>query len=161
LILVSTVWHTGTHSLVKHRWGDAHGAYLNDEIRWLHCIESVKDLLPVTTKAVTTYRQPERVAAAWINRNKKQPCFSSSNETGWMEQWRIWAKIIVPMAEVVSVNDLPVKIAGCEDRWQLHQYIEADDWKSYYEIVPKWAVEYAQNYVDQVLGYLPENLITK
>ena len=154
MILVSTIWHTGTHNLVNHKWGN--GALQN--IAWMHCVEGVRDFLHLSG-IVTTYRQPERVAASWINRDKFTPKLKAKDL--WREQWKIWADIIVPKAQVISVNDLPTKVTMCNDRWNLHRYLNDSNLDSYYKIVPRWAIEYAQNYVDQVGEYLPKNLITQ
>ncbi len=103
MILVTTVWHTGTHSLVD---------WLNvepQEIRWLHCCNEAVELAKSGNyKVVTTYRDPAETALSWAKRGN----FPSDV---WREQWTAY-KDIYPLAEVIPVTELRQRLNRHPDK---------------------------------------------
>lgn len=91
MILVSTVWHSGTHSLVD--WLDVEP----QEIKWLHCCpEAVQLAQSDDYRCITTYRNPRDIAISWARRGDFRPDV-------WREQWSSYRDII-PFAEVIPVT---------------------------------------------------------
>jgi len=99
MILVTTVWHTGTHSLV-----DMLGVPTK-ELKWLHCCDEALKLAKSGNcdRVVTTFREPADTALSWAKR--KFPFRSRQ----WREQWAAYSKI-VPYAEVYPVDTLDQRL---------------------------------------------------
>ena len=84
-VLLSTVHHTGTHTLNKAL------TQVSGSVNWTHCgRQAVK--LAKSGKfdyIATTLRDPYDVALSWL---KKRPAIK---ESLWREQWECWGEIAV------------------------------------------------------------------
>ena len=134
--LLTTIWHTGTHSAAAHFFGDWQEKIRNNELIWRHC-----DSLDIDAdKIITLYRDPRRVAESW----SKRGLFPGRLDT-WEQQWEIWAGL-VPVAEVHSVSELPLRLASHPNKAS--------------SIIPNDIIEYAYERVERVKQYLPFDLVT-
>jgi hypothetical protein len=123
LILVSTVWHSGTHSLVSML------GIPNEEMKWLHCCREAVELAESGQfeRVITTYRDPVDVGISWCKRGEFRPDI-------WREQWTAYNQI-VPHAVVYSVESLDRKLNS-------HPY-EAETYPPVAEIL--FAIEKSRN----------------
>lgn len=145
MILLSTIWHTGTHSAAHHFFGDWQEKLRTGELVWIHCsplalemANRVDNTGVPSVKVLTTYRDPVKVAQSWARRG------SFSVDT-WCEQWDMWGQII-PKAEVHSVDELSVRHASHPNKGNFE--------------VPDGVVEHAQDIVNRVKEFLPFDLTT-
>jgi len=132
VILVSTVWHSGTHSLQK-QLGES-------ELR--HCCPEIFDDLDKYDSIATTYRDPLRVAASWGNRDRFINHEHYLKRT-WYRQWECWHQI-KEIATVYPVGVLGERINIFEDKKGLHKALDEDDMEHFYKHVPIKAIEFAQ-----------------
>ena len=93
MILLSTIWHTGTHSLQTQLRKEGF------EVKQLHCCEDALRLSR-EMETYTTYRDPYEVAAAWIVRSKLPKWLSE-----WERQWTHYHQI-KHNATVINLDDL-------------------------------------------------------
>lgn len=132
MILVTTVWHSGTHSLM---------ATLDDYFMQHCCPAAVERAKSGEySQVLTTYRDPKRVAASWANRGR-------INDQRWDEKWRIqWTcyGLIRPHAEVVPVDVLAGRENSVEDRTGLHAALDAGDMDKYWSIIDRDWIELAE-----------------
>lgn len=97
MILLTTVWHTGTHSL---------RAQLPGEVKWLHCCQEAVELaLGGDYETLTTYRDPRETALSWLRRSNTIP------SDVWREQWRAWDQIS-RVARVYRMSELETRLAS-------------------------------------------------
>ena len=142
--LLSTIWHTGTHSAAAHFFGDWQEKIRNNELIWRHCEPDVFDIH--AKRIITMYRDPRRVAESWARRGLfKNAGFRPRHVKTWEQQWEIWAGL-VPIAEVHSVSELPIRLASHPNREN--------------SIIPEGIIEYADERVERVKKYLPFDLVT-
>lgn len=157
MILVTTIWHTGTHSLLE-TFEDHARRKQAGEIIQCHCNGYAIRHADFADEIVMTYRNPLRTAASWINRGRLPKAGFQIDRT-WREHWRIWAELI-PRARVVSVNDLGHRLNTHGDTKGMHALIDADDLGRFYEIVPRDVIYFAFEKCAEVEEYLPAELET-
>ena len=88
MILVATIVHSGTHSLL-HSFDNYKEREKTKEIVHRHFAMEM-DLphaLLVADSAYTTYRDPYYVAASWANTLFMDMLFKAGLRYGWYEQW--------------------------------------------------------------------------
>lgn len=104
-VLVSTVWHTGTRSLIRTLGGPCY------EIKRLHCsTEAVRHAQYYEyDRVVTTYRDPLETAKSWARR---APHWRYDK---WRYQWDCYLKIL-PFAEVIKIEDLDCTVGDDDDK---------------------------------------------
>jgi hypothetical protein len=143
-ILLTTVWHSGTHTAAD---------MLKDQgrVSASHCNPAaVRQALSGNYRVITTYRDPLRIAASWRNRGR----FITYPNT-WFEQWECWAQI-VPIAEIVHMSDLGKKLGSYHDRYDLHEYLDNEQMGLFSSFVPQKFTDFALSIVDSVSSYLAE-----
>jgi len=96
---------------------------------------------------ITTYRDPVRVAASWGNRDK----FGAGQERpDWYKHWDCWAEILKTNPVVYRVDEFTGPVANPhEDKYELHKAIDEEDWDYFYGIIPRKAVDYANEKVGE------------
>lgn len=98
MIYVTTVWHSGTHSLIKHLGLEP---ALKDKT-WiqLHCNWKMVEVAESGEGEIyTTWRDPREVAESWCKRKNPFPTDK------WRLQWDAYAKI-APRSIVIPVTEL-------------------------------------------------------
>lgn len=127
MILITTVFHSGTHSLIKDlalpagEWIDKHC-----------CPKAVEMAQSGRYEVHTTYRDPYRVAASWLNRDRLK------DADYWFRQWGAYSQI-VPMATVhkpVSRENTFSDVLG------LHEALDRGDMDYYFKHVPKEWIDF-------------------
>ena len=100
-VFLITIPHTGTMSLKKVF--DDNGL----EYRFTHFEKIFEISIPrirVENQIITTYRDPELVAASWTNR---QPGgFNPRNARRWVANWTRWKMFVEAGAQVFTMDDL-------------------------------------------------------
>lgn len=128
--LVSTVWHSGTHSLIE----DLGGGEL------LHCSpDALHKAKSGDYEVWTTWRDPHRVAASWFNRGRWG---SRQWERRWRSQWECYHKI-KHYATVVPVEALAVRRNEKPDNTGMHALLDKGLIKSFYATISKELIELA------------------
>lgn len=62
-----------------------------------------------------------------MNRNKDACDLGANNSRTWVEQWDVWADIIMPAADdVIAVESMDMVLASAPDRYGLHSLIDDD-----------------------------------
>lgn len=139
--LITTVQHSGTHSLLAE----------HPEYKHWHCDEFVLDLITSNLNkmdVLTTYRTPERVAASWHNRQIHRGHISmpaKDNIKGrWERVWKHYGEIIkLPCVKIFPVEDLKHKEFAHADKLNLHAYLDSGNMADYYKMVDSDLIEYA------------------
>lgn len=129
--MLSTVWHTGTESLEAERPG-----YVR-----IHCgplAEALSEL--PQAEVITTYRDPLRVAAAWVNRNTLS---TPDHYATWVQQWLAWGEI-AKRATIYDVTELTHRLNSRPDRFGLHKMLDEGDMDQFYSVVPKELIDLAR-----------------
>lgn len=130
---LSTVWHTGTHTLA-HELGYA-------KLEWHHCDANALDKLKGERShcsAWTTYRDPLRVAASWFNRYG----WNESTNQMWLDQWKAYREI-KKLCHIVDIRDLPV-MNSHKDK-QAHKLLDSGNMTAFYRLIPQQSIEFAQD----------------
>lgn len=142
--IVTTVRHTGTHSIKEQFPGFKH---------W-HCNPTVWELIRKNPGAnvITTYRDPLRTAASWYNRTQlplgigryKRPQ-SQGMIFSWKEAWEYYGKVIevIPKDHIYRMEDLQYKLYTHPDSVGAHALLDAGDLDGYYNLVDKDLIDYA------------------
>ena len=129
--MLSTVWHSGTHSAKAELRKKGIEAYM------IHCCWDALMKLetdPRFTGIVSTRRDPLRVAASWANRGE-------AIDYRWFEQWGVWSEMIKKHdVEIIKPTE---RLNTSDDTLHLHRYLDDNDMESYYQHVPKDAIDYA------------------
>lgn len=140
--IVTTVRHTGTHS-IKEQF---------PEYKHWHCNPQVWQLIQsVPADVIVTYRDPLRTAASWYNRaqlprtGKKSPhrdgCIFS-----WKEAWFYYGKILETHPTIYRMEDLEYKLYTHPDKGA-HALLDAGDLDGYYKLVDKKLIDYAYDQI--------------
>lgn len=146
--IVTTVRHTGTHSIKEQFPGFKH---------W-HCNPTVWALIEKNPDAnvIVTYRDPLRTAASWYNRtqlpqgNRK---YKSPSDQGmifsWKEAWLYYGKIIktIPESHIYKMADLEHKLYTHPDSVGAHAMLDEGDMDEYFKLVDKDLIDYAYNQI--------------
>jgi len=132
VILLTTVKHSGTHSLLEVLGKD------NVELR--HCCPGIFEDIEQWDSIATTYRDPYRIAASWANRGFFKPDYPLGRT--WYVQWENWHKV-KPLATVYPVDEIGHRLNSSEDVLRVHQALDDGDMNHFYRYVPKEAIEYA------------------
>lgn len=140
-LLISTVYHTGTHSLVDHLGLDPKEKQRSWD--WIHCCQDVIDKAD-QYDIHTTFRDPYEVAISWANRRD-----ITQGERKWREQWRCWAEL-VPIATIYPVEDLPPRLSSVKDPSGLYEMLRNGDMDAYHRKIPFNFVEIALKYIQTV-----------
>lgn len=115
MILVSTVWHSGTHSLVESLEGEA---------IWVHCSpEAIEMAKSGGYEVYTTDRNPYRVAASWYNRGRWG---RKTWETRWRSQWESY-RDIRKFATIVPIDEIPERLNDHADTEGMHKLLDDGD----------------------------------
>jgi len=148
--VLTTVRHTGSHSLIEQYPGYKH---------W-HCNPQAYDLIKNnigSINVITTYRDPKRVAASWLNRGQlpfsgmgsphREGCIFS-----WKEAWEYYGKILELIPKVLFMKDLRSKLYTYEDKAGAHALLDNDSMSEYYKLVNKDLIDYAYNHCKGVIN---------
>jgi len=146
--IITTVRHTGSHSIIEQYPGYKH---------W-HCNPQAYDLIDSNIgriNVITTYRDPKRVAASWMNRGQlpfngmgsphREGCIFS-----WKEAWEYYGKIlkVIPKENVHLMEDLKYKLYQHDDTHGAHALLDNNDMKGYYRLINKDLTDYAYECCD-------------
>lgn len=153
MILVTTIWHTGTHSLME-TFEDHERRKQSGEIRQVHCNSEALKLIDRADEIVMTYRSPMRVAASWVNRGRL-PKAPFQRDRTWNEQWRIYAEIAPRAARIVSVDDLGYRLNTTPDTYGLHAMLSAGDIGLFFAYVPRQIIEFSYDRIRGIAKHLP------
>ena len=132
MYLISTIEHSGTHSLIKTLGLEGVPAE--------HCRPEVVEWAKSGKyEVITAYRNPYSVAASWHNR-KLFP-LGWESEIEWVEQWECWLEI-AKVATIYKTEDLPVKLNQWhKDTHGLHKALSENDMNHYFKFVPESYVQ--------------------
>jgi hypothetical protein len=140
---LTTVRHTGTTYFEKGL-----RAEYGKDFDLQHISEEVFNNLDLNDIIYTTYRNPYRVAASWVNRNM----FSTmSNFELWRDQWGAYKKLLTINPIVLDVRKQiqegidfgDKKINSMNDASLLHRDLDENNYKSIYQYIPKDNIDYA------------------
>lgn len=139
MVFLSTVWHSGTHSLkvAIEKAGEK-------DIYWQHCDTSAvpKCQMPIYRWVATTLRDPYRVAASWYNRGEFPDLCPSGD---WLEQWKCWGEIaLFDKTRVFNLSSL-AKANSSPDVYGLHAALDRGDMKAYHRHIPRKYTDFALN----------------
>ena len=99
---IITVPHSGTTSLRKML-----EARFDERIKWTHCEKIYEVAVPrisVEHDVITTFREPELVAASW---SRRQPGgWTARNERRWVANWTRWRMFVERSANVFTMDEL-------------------------------------------------------
>jgi len=133
LIFITTVWHSGTHSLIDH---------IGKPYEQIHSsFEALEVVKKGDHEAWTTYRDPHRVAASWLNRGRWGADIWLNR---WYDQWKYY-HLIRPYAHCIPVEDLNCKVSTSDDKTGLHGSLDAGEYGKFYKAFPKKLIDYAIN----------------
>ena len=112
MILITTVRHTGTHSLmaelnVDHSKRSTEWDQFHCDLRIFELIKSGK-----FSEVHTTYRDPVEVAVSWLKR-AKTPKVGDNTRNSWSAQWLAWSEI-THYARVHHMHELSEKLNSIE-----------------------------------------------
>ena len=146
--IITTVPHSGTHSLMSMYGEDRH---------W-HCDETVLEFVENNIDYIdvlTTYRKPERVAASWYNRNsQRNGTVSKPTEQGirsrWKKYWGYYGDILkkAKNVEIFNMEDLGCRLYASADKLRLHSFLDDDKLDKFYDIVDKDLIKYAYKQIN-------------
>ena len=138
--IVTTVRHTGSHSIIEQFPGYTHW-HCNPQVWGL--IEQNLDKINV----ITTYRDPLRTAASWLNRGQLPFKAGSPHRDGcifsWKEAWFYYGKIIKTNPDIYRMEDLDHKLYTHDDSSGAHSLLDNGDIEGYYKLVNKDLIDYA------------------
>lgn len=139
MILLSTLWQSGTNYMMQ---------CLDGEVHQVHCgpaaLECIEECAP--ERIVTTFRSPYLVAASWANRYNWNEVWQD-----WTTQWSTWRELVLEhgaqIRDVKNFSGPPVKITP-HDKGAKMAYL-AGDRDEYYKRVPEPLIAYA---LDKING---------
>jgi len=137
MILVTTVWHSGTHSLVKDMGLDDK----DKQVTWdmMHCCDSMVDASSDNEMHITI-RDPFHVAMSWANRGRIG--LSDRIDRKWYLQWRCLSEI-APVATIHPVEELGVRLHSHSDELGLYEAYHKQDFDKIYDHIPREMIDYA------------------
>lgn len=149
--IVTTVRHTGTHSIKEQFPGYKH---------W-HCNPTVWQLIEAnpTADVIVTYRDPLRTAASWYNRTQLPPASSDCKSPvlmgmifSWKEAWEYYGKIIkvIPDSHIYRMEDLDYKLYTHADGTGAHSLLDAGDIDGFHQLVSKELTDFAFNQIHSI-----------
>lgn len=137
MILLATVWHTGTQYVMQHLLQGAVQIHCNHPNLWPTIEENDGGL-----EIYTTVRDPFLVAASWGNQYPSP----AEVEQEWFGQWDDWGRIMAMGPDVFDVAEFDQpKVGSKPDRKNLHHHLARERYDKFYEVVPPHWVTYAQN----------------
>lgn len=144
-VYLCTVWHTGT----KYFKAGLEREYI---LSYSHLNKSVLRQVPNYEKVFTTYRDPKRVAASWLNRHKS---FKKENLTNkWLEQWGCYKELLKTKPIVLDFTkgreqagivfpESPIN--SHSDDLSMHKALDAGDLDYLYRKIPKELMDIAED----------------
>ena len=137
MILLATIWHTGTQYAMQHLLPEHNQIHCNHPALWDFIAEHDGDL-----EIHTTQRDPYLVGASWGNQYPNMP----EVEAEWFGQWKDWALILDMGPTIHRVQDFNrPKVKSKPDHKGLHWALERDRLDDYYKVVPREWIEFAQH----------------
>lgn len=136
MLIISTIWHTGTNSLIDMLGLDP--ALKTIEWDQIHCSAETVELAK-EHEVHTTYRDPFEVAVSWANRGLVHRA-PGRIDMRWYHQWRYWG---MTKAVVHAMDELPKRLNSEPDILGLYQTLKDKDWEAYYSHIPKLWVPFA------------------
>lgn len=158
MILLTSIWHCGTHSRLEEIPDHARKLQSGEVIQ-CHCNTDALKHAEKADQILMTFRNPYRVAASWVNRGRLPKLPHQRNRT-WCEQWRIWAELVPRAHEVRSVDDLKHRLNTHVDEHGLHAMIAAGDYGLFHAYVPRELIKFAYEQMARVYRYLPDETMT-
>lgn len=143
--LFTTVPHTGTNStrMMLDRMGIK---YWFDHCARIEKYGTLVEKVPMENNVITTYRDPALVLSSWANRQK----FDKRRRDMCAEHYRIWGKLLPSARKVFTMDEL-TEHRNKFPRGDLsgaYLAIEEQNWKRYFEIIPRDLYEYAREVVE-------------
>ena len=124
-ILVSTVWHSGTNSLINQLGFDPKQYQDKDEkngLKVFHCCDDATTLAKSGKYNVyTTQRSPADVGKSWGKRRNR------FRDDVWKTQWENYVKIL-PLATVVPVEEMSERLNASNESSRFTVPQESIDW---------------------------------
>ena len=140
-LFVSTIWHTGSHSVVEMLKEEDPGR----RVVLHHCNKTAEAIARGGEhEVITTFRDPYRIAASWINRDRLK-----TYPREWHTQWDHWSRI-APLAKIYRTDSLTKKLNTHKDTYQLHAALDRGDLETFHQRVPIAYIDYAKRIVNIV-----------
>ena len=139
MIILATIWHTGTQYAMHNLVPQARQIHCNHPALWPEIEAHDGDV-----QLHTTFRDPYLVAASWGNQYPRLDEVASE----WFGQWDDWAKIMDMGATAHLVSEFAeARIGSKPDRKNLHRYLAQKNMSAFHDIIPHRWTDYAMQIV--------------
>lgn len=138
--LFTTVRHTATQYTMQHH---------EQKTRHIHCghpaLHELIELHDGDLDLVTTYRDPYRVGASWVNRYwRSADQFLRELRPQWFGEWEDYGEILAMGPEIYYVDDFDKpKVKSKGDAHKVHLALDQGDYQHFHSFVPPEWIRFA------------------